>query len=274
MLVELRAGAVRERDLDDAVPIAGVLADDLLTEHATAEDRAVGGLPPGRPETQDLHARHYGQVPRTVFLLDVDNTLLDNDRFNEDLDREVTALLGEERTERFHALYERVRDDLGYVDYLETLRRFARAYPDEPHYTEVCALVLGHSFAEYVFPGALEAIRSLERRGVPVIYSDGDLVFQAAKIGRSGLAEAVAGRVLVYHHKEDHLAQVRKRYPAERYVLVDDKPRLLAQAKTLDPELVTTVLVRQGKYARDAGGAPPADHEIERIADLATLNFA
>jgi FMN phosphatase YigB (HAD superfamily) len=210
-------------------------------------------------------------VAATVFLLDVDNTLLDNDRFIEDLHRTVRALLGEERAAHFDALYESVRAALGFVDYPETLRRFARAFPDEPRYTEVCALILGHSFAQYVLPGAREAIRELARRGLPVILSDGDLVYQAAKIGRSGLAEAVGGRVLIFEHKEQHLDEVRKRFPADRYVLVDDKPRLLAAVKTRFPDLVTTVLVRQGKYARQRHDGVPPDLTVERIAELARL---
>lgn len=209
----------------------------------------------------------------TVFLLDVDNTLLDNDRLKEDLDRTVRALLGEERAAHFDALYESVRAELGFVDYPETLRRFARTFPDEPRYTEVCALILGHSFAQYVLPGAREAIRELERRGLPVILSDGDLVYQAAKIGRSGLAEAVGGRVLIFEHKEHHLEEVRQRFPADRYVLVDDKPRLLAAVKTRFPELVTTVLVRQGKYARQPYDGAPPDLTVERIAELAGLRL-
>jgi len=210
-------------------------------------------------------------VARTVFLLDVDNTLLDNDRFNDDLDREVRALLGDERTREFHAVYEAVREELGFVDYPETLRRFARAHPDEPRYTDVAAIVLGHPFAEYVFPGARAAIRALERRGVPVILSDGDLVFQAAKIGRSGLARAVDGRVLIFEHKETHLDDICARFPADRYVLVDDKPRILAAAKARQPQEFRTVFVRQGKYAHEHFDGAAPDATIERIADLAKL---
>jgi FMN phosphatase YigB (HAD superfamily) len=207
-----------------------------------------------------------------VFLLDVDNTLLDNDRFNADLDREVRAMLGAERTARFHAIYEEVRQACGYVDYPETLRRFAREFSDEPQYTEICASVLGHPFAPYVFPGALEAIDALRRQGTPVILSDGDLIYQAAKIGRSGLARAVAGRVLIYEHKEASLDDVRRRFPAPAYVLVDDKPRILHEVKGRESD-VLTVFVRQGKYARDTEGCREPDRTVERIADLATLRF-
>jgi len=215
--------------------------------------------------------RHYGRM-HTVFLLDVDNTLLDNDRFNSDLDHQVRALLGDERTARFHAIYEEVRAACGYVDYPETLRRFAREFADEPHYTEVCALVLGHPFERYVFPGAFDAIRALDRRGTTVILSDGDLIFQATKIGRSGLARAVEGRVLIYEHKETRLDEVRKRYPAERYVLVDDKPRILDDVKAHEPDVVT-VFVRQGKYSHDTEGCREPDRTVERIADLAALQL-
>jgi FMN phosphatase YigB (HAD superfamily) len=215
---------------------------------------------------------HHGAVARIVFLLDVDNTLLDNDRFNADLDREVRTLLGDERTVRFHAIYEEVRQACGYVDYPETLRRFAREFADEPHYTEVCALVLGHPFAPYVFPGALEAIAALSRQGRTVILSDGDLIFQAAKIGRSGLARAVDGRVLIYEHKEERLDEVRRRFPAERYVVIDDKPRILHEVKEREPD-VTTVFVRQGKYARETEGCREPDRVVERVADLARVRF-
>ena len=207
-----------------------------------------------------------------VFLLDVDNTLLDNDRFNADLDREVRSMLGDDRTERFHAIYEEVRAACGYVDYPETLRRFAREFPGEPRYTEVCATVLGHAFAPYLFPGALAAIDALSRQGTTVILSDGDLIFQAAKIGRSGLARAVDGRVLIYEHKETSLDEVRERFPADGYVLVDDKPRILHEVKGHEPGVVT-VFVRQGKYARDTDGCREPDHTIARIGDLATLRF-
>ncbi len=210
------------------------------------------------------------RVARTVFLLDVDNTLLDNDRFSEDLDHEVRALLGDGRTTLFHALYETVREEKGFVDYPETLRRFARAYPDEPRYADVAATVLGHSFAEYVFPGALDAIRRLGRRGTQVILSDGDLVFQAAKIGRSGLARAVEGRVLIFEHKEERLDEVCARFPAERYVLVDDKPRILAAVKARQRQDFFTVFVRQGKYARETFDGRPPDATLEHIAELAT----
>lgn len=207
----------------------------------------------------------------TVFLLDVDNTLLDNDRFNADLAREITGLIGAERSRAFHALYERTRQELGFVDYPEVLRRFGRADPAEPRFTEVAATVLGHSFAEYVFPGALEAIRAVARDATPVILSDGDLVFQAAKIGRSGLARAVDGRVLIFEHKEERLDDVCARFPADRYVLVDDKPRILAAVKARQRQGFRTVFVRQGKYAREPADGPPPDATIARIADLATV---
>ncbi len=212
-------------------------------------------------------------MPRTVYLLDVDNTLLDNDRFNDDLDREVRALLGDPLTERFHATYEAVRQEKGFVDFPEALRRFAREHPDEPRYPEVAAVVLGHGFAKYVFPGAFEAIRALASRGTPVILSDGDLVFQAAKIGRSGLARAVDGRVLIFEQKERRIDDVCARFPAERYVLVDDKPRILAAVKASQPQEFRTVFVRQGKYAREPFGGLAPDVTLERIADLAGLSL-
>jgi len=209
---------------------------------------------------------------RTVYLLDVDNTLLDNDRFNVDLTKEIVRLLGPDRTREFHALYEAVRAELGYVDYPETIRRFGRAHPDEPRFPEVVALILGWPSQQYVLPGALEAIRSLARRGLPVILSDGDLVYQAAKIGRSGLAAAVDGRVLIYEHKERHLDDVARRFPADRYVVVDDKPRILASVKAMRRDILT-VLVHQGKYAREGLDGAHPDRTLERVADLATVDL-
>lgn len=204
----------------------------------------------------------------TVYLLDVDNTLLDNDRFNTDSAREITELLGAERSREFHALYERTREELGYVDFPEVLRRFHTARPEEPRFTELVALVLGHPFREYLFPDALPAIAAISRVGTPVILSDGDLMYQAAKVGRSGLARAVDGRVLIYEHKEERLEQVARRFPADHYVLVDDKRRILSLVKERWRDRVTTVHVPRGKYADEAFAGPAPDRVAADLREL------
>jgi FMN phosphatase YigB (HAD superfamily) len=209
----------------------------------------------------------------TVFLIDVDNTLLDNDRAKADAARAIRQIVGPDRAARFWSIYEEVRDERGVVDYPETLRRFRRAFGDERRLSEVDRTVLDVPFERYLYPGALDVIAYLWQRGEPAILSDGDRVYQPVKIDRAGILLAVRGNVLVYAHKEDHLAEVERRFPADRYVHVDDKAALLALTKASLGDRVTTVHVRQGRYATDdAGGAPP-DIVVERIADLLEVPF-
>ncbi len=206
-----------------------------------------------------------------VFLVDVDNTLLDNDRAKADVARAIGELVGPDRASRFWSLYEDVRDECGVVDYPETLRRFHRAFPEQSRLTDVDRAVLGVPFERYLYPRALEVIARLWRNGEPAILSDGDRVYQPMKIARSGLLLAVRGNVLVYEHKEDHLAEVQRRFPAERYVHIDDKAALLARTKASLGDRVTTIHVRQGRYAtEDPRGARP-DIVVERIVDVLTI---
>jgi FMN phosphatase YigB (HAD superfamily) len=206
-----------------------------------------------------------------VFLLDVDNTLLDNDRFSADLDAHLTQALGADGRARYRALYETDRDQRGYADYLEPLQQMRREFPTDPDLLQVSRFLLDYPFAGCLYPGALDAIAALAERATPVILSDGDVVFQPRKIQRSGLWDAVQGRVLVYVHKEHMLDAVEQAYPAPHYVMVDDKPRLLAAIKAVLGARVTTVFVRQGHYATEAAVAeshPPPDFTIARIGDL------
>ena len=213
-----------------------------------------------------------GQV---VFLFDVDNTLLDNDHVVADLKRHLTETLGLERQQRYFAIFEALRDELGYADYLGTLQRYRVENPREPHILEVSSFLIDYPFADRLFPGSLDVIERFASFGTPAILSDGDVVFQPRKIERSGLHTAVEGRVLVYIHKEKELEDVVLRYPARHYVLIDDKLRILNEVKRVWGPRVTTVFPRQGHYAHDPevlSTYPPADVTVERIEDLVTYD--
>jgi FMN phosphatase YigB (HAD superfamily) len=215
-------------------------------------------------------------MTRLTFLLDVDNTLLNNDRVKTDLEQHIAQLVGPELSSEFWAFYEDVRRDLDYVDLLETLRRFNLAFPDQPHFPHLSAFVMGYPFTGTLFPGALDAIAHMKTLGSVAILSDGDPLWQPAKIARSGLADAVDDCVLVYTHKQEHLDEVQRRFPAERYVLVDDKPPILADVKQRMADQVVTVHVCQGKYAQDGDhlAGPGIDIHLDHIADLSRLDDA
>ncbi len=209
----------------------------------------------------------------TVFLLDVDNTLLDNDRFGADLSAKLDELFGEAARERYWALFAALRTELGYADYLGALQRFRSGLDDDPHLLTLSGFLLEYPFAHLVFPHALEVIAHLQRFGRTVILSDGDVVFQPRKIHRSGIWDAVRGDVLIYIHKEQVLDHVQERRPAGHYVMVDDKPNLLAAMKRVLGDRLTTVFVRQGHYALAPASnevEPAPDRVIERIGDLLT----
>ena len=209
-----------------------------------------------------------------VFLFDVDNTLLDNDRVTADLKRHLQREVGDERKERYWALLEQLRKELGYVDYLGALQRYRHEYPRDPHLLTVSRFLVNYPFANRLFPNSLDVLEHCKQWGPAVILSDGDVVFQPRKIERSGLSDVVDGNVLIYIHKEHELEDVERRYPARRYVLVDDKPRILAAIKKLWGSRVTTVFPRQGHYALDpeaVAAYPAADVTIDRIVDLGRL---
>jgi FMN phosphatase YigB (HAD superfamily) len=210
-------------------------------------------------------------VTGVVFLVDVDNTLLDNDAVIADLRHHLVQTFGEECDRRYWEIFEELRTELGYADYLGALQRYRIERPRDPGLLEMSLYLLRYPFATRLYPGALDAIRHLGRSGPVVILSDGDVVFQPRKVEQSGLWAAVAGEVLIYIHKEEMLDDVERRYPAERYVMVDDKVRILAAMKDVWRDRLTTVFVRQGHYAHDpsvlAAYRPP-DITIERIGDL------
>jgi FMN phosphatase YigB (HAD superfamily) len=206
-----------------------------------------------------------------VFLFDVDNTLLDNDRVTADLRRHLEHEVGHERSRHYWLLFEQLREELGYADYLGALQRYRGEYPRDPHLLTVSRFLINYPFANRLYPDTLDVIDRAKSWGTAVILSDGDVVFQPRKIDRSGLFEAVDGNVLIYVHKERELDDVASRYPAERYVLVDDKLRILSAVKSAWSARVTTVFPRQGHYARDPEALskyPPADVALDRVGDL------
>jgi transaldolase len=216
-----------------------------------------------------LQPRHANRS--LVFLLDVDNTLLDNDRFAEDLSARLQQAFGSAGHDHYWSIYTALRDRLGYADYLGALQAFRDGRDDDPALLWMSAFLLDYPFAQRLYPRALEAIAHLQTMGLAVMLSDGDMVFQPRKVQRSGIWDAVGGEVLIELHKEHALAAVQRRYPAAHYVMVDDKPQLLAAMKQVLGAQLTTVFVRQGHYALEALAGtldPPPDRCIERIGEL------
>lgn len=212
-----------------------------------------------------------------VFLLDVDDTLLDNDRFGSDLGERLEQTFGAAERERYWKIFAERRDQLGWADYLGSLQAFRAGLDDDPNLLKMSEFLLEYPFSALLYPQALATIAHLAALGTPAVLSDGDIVFQPRKIQRAGIWDAVAGRVLIYVHKERVLDHVQRRYPASHYVMVDDKPNLLAAMKIVLGEKLTTIFVRQGHYAHDAQSlkqCPPPDRVIERIGDLMTLNLS
>ena len=214
--------------------------------------------------------------PQIVFLFDVDNTLLDNDRVALDLKSHLEREVGHERQERYWTLFEELRTKVGYADYLGALQLYRENYPRDPHLLTVSHFFVEYPFANRLFPNSLDAVAHAKKFGKPVILSDGDVVFQPLKVWRSGLHEAFDGHVLIYIHKETELEDVERRYPADHYVLIDDKIRILTAVKKIYGRRVTTVFPRQGHYALDrklVESCPAPDITIERIGDLLGIDF-
>ena len=206
-----------------------------------------------------------------VFLVDVDNTLLDTDRVTVDLRCYLEREVGHDRQQRYWSLFKQLRDELGYADYLGAMQRYRIEYPHDLHILMVSRFLLNYPFADCLFPGALDVVNHMKRRGHVVLLSDGDAVFQPYKIERTGLFDAVDGHVLIYVHKEQELDDIEERYPAGHYVLVDDKPRILSAVKRAWGPRVTTMFSRQGHYARAWNGRsayPTPDGAITCISDL------
>ena len=209
-----------------------------------------------------------------VFLLDVDNTLLDNDAVIDDLRQHLLAAVGRDCQIDAWRIFEQLRRELGYADYLGALQRYRLEHPRDPQVLGVSLFLLRCPFTDRLYPARLDVVAELRRRAPVVILTDGDAVFQPYKVERSGLWAAVAGEVLIYIHKEHMLDDVERRYPARHYVMVDDKLRILAAIKTVWGERVTTVFVKQGHYATDQAildSYPAADVTVELIADLIDL---
>src|SRR5260370_6783455 len=209
-----------------------------------------------------------------VFLVDVDDTLLESDRIQDGLKRDIEQEFGAECRDRFWAIQEELFNELGYRDELGALQRFRVEYPCERHLVSAASYLVDYPFANRLYPGAVDVLERFRAWGWTVILSDGDVVFQPRKVERSGIFEAVEGRVLIYIHKEEALDDVERRYSAEHYVLVDDKLRILAAVKKVWGDRVTTVFVRQGKFAHDpklVAAYPPTDLTVDCICDL--LNY-
>ncbi len=209
-----------------------------------------------------------------VFLVDVDNTLLDNDRIQDDFKHHLEREFGAASRDRYWALLEALFVELGYRDYLGALQRYRTEHPQDMHLISMSSYLVDYPFANRLYPGALDVLERFRAWGPTVILTDGDVVFQPRKVERSGISEAVDGHVLIYIHKEQALDDVEQRYPAQHYILVDDKPRILAAVKEAWGERVTTIFPRQGQFARDAKAYRPADVTVECIGDLLTHDLS
>ncbi len=212
-----------------------------------------------------------------VFLVDVDNTLVDNDRIQNDLKRHLEREFGAASRDRYWAILEQLFNELGYRDYLGALQRYRGEHPQDIHLLTMSSFLVDYPFANRLYPGSLDVLERFRSWGPTVILSDGDVVFQPRKVERSGIFEAVDGHVLIYIHKEEALDDVERRYPAEHYLLVDDKPRILTAVKRAWRSRVTTVFARQGQYAHDRNtilACPPADLAVERIGDLLSYDLS
>jgi FMN phosphatase YigB (HAD superfamily) len=212
-----------------------------------------------------------------VFLVDVDNTLLDNDRIQNDLGEHLESEFGAACRDRYWRILDALFEELGYRDYLGALQRYRIEHPTDIRLLGMSSYLVVYPFADRLYPGALDVLNRLRSLGQTVILSDGDVVFQPRKVERSGINEAVGGHVLIYIHKEEALADVERRYPAVHYVMVDDKLRILAAMKKAWGDHVTTVFPRQGKFANDPevlAAYPRADMTVERIGDLLSYELS
>jgi FMN phosphatase YigB (HAD superfamily) len=211
-----------------------------------------------------------------VFLVDVDNTLVDNDGIQQDLKDHLERTYGVAARDRYWKILEDLMVELGYRDYIGALQKFRVEHPSEMELLAMSSYLMDYPFAQRVYPNALEVLKRLRSFAPTVILTDGDVVFQPRKVEHAGIAKVADGNVLIYIHKEEALADVERRFPAEHYVLVDDKPRILDAVKKIWGDRVTTVLPRQGQYAHDAkvlSALPPPDVMIEHIGDLLDHNL-
>jgi FMN phosphatase YigB (HAD superfamily) len=222
-------------------------------------------------------ADEIGEIADTVYLFDVDNTLLNNDLVQDDLGRHLAEWYGEETRVRYWAIFEELRSELGYADYFGTLERYRIEYLHDPKVLRIANWLVDYPFQGRVYPDAIAAVQHAQRSGVTAILSDGDAVFQPRKVERSGLWTVFGDNVLIYVHKELELADVERHFPARHYVMIDDKIRILDAIKRVWADRVTTVFVRQGHYATDPAllaEFPPADITLESIGDLVQLDLS
>lgn len=210
----------------------------------------------------------------TVFLFDVDNTLLDNDRVTADIGDYLDKHFGDTAREEYFAIFESLRTELGYADYLGALQRYRIAHPEDVRLLNLSAFLIDYPFADRLYPGAIEVLKHCRRQHPTAILSDGDVVFQPRKIRQSGIHAATEGHVMIYIHKELELSDVERRYPAAHYVFIDDKPRLIRAIKQHWQNRVTTIWPRQGHYAAELQNQPlpEADITIDTIAGLLKLD--
>ncbi|TMJ26144.1 MAG: HAD family hydrolase [Alphaproteobacteria bacterium] len=217
------------------------------------------------------------KIPAVVFLFDVDNTLLDNDGVQADLKEHLERAYGASARDRYWEILEQLRSELGYVDYLGALERFRVEEIHRPDVLRMSNWLVDYPFVDRLYPGAPEVVNHVQQWGPAVILSDGDAVFQPRKVERSGLWQAFDNRVLIYVHKEQELEYVRRLYPADHYVLIDDKLRILSAVKKIWRERVTTVFAKQGHYALNPNilaDYPPADIELAKIGDLLAYDLS
>jgi hypothetical protein len=216
-------------------------------------------------------------MSKVVFLVDVDNTLLDNDKAQDDYLQHIKQHLGDHAAERYWSIFEELARELGYADYLGALQRYRLEDFHDPHLLLMSSFLLDYPFSDRLYPYSLDVLKWLRSFGPTVSFSDGDVVFQPRKIERSGIRDAVDGRVLIYIHKEEELSDVERFYPADRYVLIDDKLRILAAIKKIWGARVTTIQPLQGHYASDPNtqaAYQPADITVEHIGDLLNHDFS
>ena len=216
------------------------------------------------------------KAPNVVFPFDVDNTLVDNDRVQAHLKEHLAQTYGAATRDRYWDILEELRGELGYVDYLGALERYRIEALHRPEVLRMSSWLVDYPFADRLYPGALDAVKHVQQWGSPVVLSDGDAVFQPRKVERSGLWHAFDGRVLIYIHKEQELDDVARLYPADHYVMIDDKLRILSTVKKIWGERVTTVFPKQGHYAFDPdilAECPPADIELAKIGDLVAYDL-
>ncbi|HEX5078981.1 MAG TPA: HAD family hydrolase [Geminicoccaceae bacterium] len=271
----MQRGPIDARGVDSGLGIVvpselvALIAEDLVADLAGQHSRRTlaqgGAIEIGWPSLPFRKRRMT-----TVFLVDVDNTLLDNDRIQRDIQEHLERTFGPAARRRYWEIQEAMFAELGYRDYLGALQRYRTEHPKRVELLAMTSFLMDYPFADRLYPSALEVLQRLRSLGTTVVLSDGDVVFQPRKIERAGLSGAVDGHVLIYIHKEDALDDIERRYPAAHYVLVDDKLRILTAVKRVWGPGVTTVFPRQGMYADPGtiGSFPPADVTIERIGDL------